>query len=82
VLVKGIARAHKGIFWSRDDLMQNVDELEAIYADVPGGLELLAWFGHVPSFHDAEIVSLTLFGERQAFYAFMAGLWLRTVRVF
>ena len=40
--------------------MQNVVELETIYAGIPGGPELLAWFGCVPSFHDAEIVSLTL----------------------
>ena len=31
-----------------------------IYADVPGGEELLAWFGKVPTFHDAEIISLSL----------------------
>jgi hypothetical protein len=33
---------------------------ESIYASVPGGSELVAWFGHAPSFHDAEIVSLSL----------------------
>lgn len=31
-----------------------------IYPEVPGGDELLAWFGEVPTFHDAEIVSLSL----------------------
>jgi hypothetical protein len=31
-----------------------------IYADVPGGPELLAWFGEEPTFHDAEIISLSL----------------------
>ncbi|KQV81453.1 Imm50 family immunity protein [Rhizobium sp. Root1220] len=31
-----------------------------IYADVPGGDELVAWFGEVPTFHDAEIISLSL----------------------
>ncbi|WP_075288675.1 Imm50 family immunity protein [Pararhizobium arenae] len=31
-----------------------------IYRDVPGGYELLAWFGEVPTFHDAEIISLSL----------------------
>jgi hypothetical protein len=30
------------------------------YSDVTGGDELLAWFGEVPSFHDAEILSLSL----------------------
>jgi hypothetical protein len=27
---------------------------------VPGATELISWFGYWPSFHDAEIVSLTL----------------------
>ena len=31
-----------------------------IYGEVPGGQELLDWFGCVPSFHDAEILSLHL----------------------
>ena len=31
-----------------------------VYADVPGGEELLAWFEKVPTFHDAEIISLSL----------------------
>jgi hypothetical protein len=31
-----------------------------IYDAVPGGVELVRWFGHVPSFHDAEILSLHL----------------------
>lgn len=30
------------------------------YSDVTGGDELLRWFGEVPTFHDAEIVSLSL----------------------
>ncbi|WP_118135594.1 Imm50 family immunity protein [Oceanicella sp. SM1341] len=30
------------------------------YSDVAGGDALLNWFGEVPSFHDAEIVSLSL----------------------
>jgi hypothetical protein len=28
--------------------------------DIPGALDLLAWFGHWPSFHDAEILSIHL----------------------
>ncbi|WP_083590600.1 Imm50 family immunity protein [Aurantimonas sp. 22II-16-19i] len=32
----------------------------AIYHEVPGGPELLQWFGQVPNFHDAEILSLEL----------------------
>ena len=31
-----------------------------VLASIPGGPELLAWFGYVPSFHDAEIISLHL----------------------
>lgn len=31
-----------------------------IYSDLPGGAELLAWFGKQPTFHDAEIISLSL----------------------
>ncbi|WP_026792820.1 Imm50 family immunity protein [Pleomorphomonas oryzae] len=31
-----------------------------IYTDIPGGAELLAWFGQEPTFHDAEIISLFL----------------------
>jgi hypothetical protein len=33
---------------------------ETIYHEVSGGAELLRWFGRVPSFHDAEILSLDL----------------------
>ena len=32
----------------------------AIYDAVPGGAKLVRWFGRVPSFHDAEILSLCL----------------------
>jgi hypothetical protein len=31
-----------------------------VLASIPGGPELLAWFVYVPSFHDAEIISLHL----------------------
>lgn len=31
-----------------------------IYEDIPGGPELLAWFGQEPTFHDAEIIGLSL----------------------
>ncbi|RDJ24281.1 hypothetical protein DWF00_04155 [Bosea caraganae] len=31
-----------------------------IYADIPGGPELLQWFGGAPTFHDAEIIQLHL----------------------
>jgi hypothetical protein len=36
------------------------DQTHNIYHEVPGGPELLRWFGEVPSFHDAEIISLDL----------------------
>ena len=32
----------------------------AVYEAIPGGKELLEWFGQVPSFHDAEILDLHL----------------------
>lgn len=41
--------------------------LEAIYASIPGGPEMLAWFGETPSFHDAEIVSLVLNRRSQSY---------------
>jgi hypothetical protein len=34
--------------------------MDEFLKSIPGAVELLAWFGHWPSFHDAEIVSLTL----------------------
>jgi hypothetical protein len=34
--------------------------VEAFPNSVPGAAELFAWFGHWPSFHDAEIISLVL----------------------
>jgi hypothetical protein len=37
-----------------------MNDVETIYVSIPGGPDLVAWFGHVPSFHDAEIVSLNL----------------------
>ncbi|WP_367187193.1 hypothetical protein [uncultured Bosea sp.] len=45
-----------------DDLMAGMayDQFPNIYSEVPGGPELLRWFGETPSFHDAEIVSLDL----------------------
>jgi hypothetical protein len=35
-------------------------EEASIYAEVPGGLELLAYFGRTPAFGDAEILALCL----------------------
>jgi hypothetical protein len=35
-------------------------DAEKVYEGIPGGLDLVTWFGHVPGFHDAEIVSLML----------------------
>jgi hypothetical protein len=37
-----------------------MNEAETVYASIPGGSNLIAWFGQIPDFHDAEIVSLGL----------------------
>ena len=37
-----------------------MNEVETIYASIPGGPNLIAWFGQIPGFHGAEIVSLDL----------------------
>jgi hypothetical protein len=36
------------------------DSNSTIYDAIPGGTELVRWFGQVPTFHDAEILSLHL----------------------
>ncbi|WP_035919521.1 Imm50 family immunity protein [Leisingera aquimarina] len=36
------------------------DESISIYKAIPGGEELLGWFGKVPNFHDAEVLDLHL----------------------
>ena len=33
---------------------------ETSIADIPGGAELVRWFGAAPSFHDAEVLALVL----------------------
>ena len=33
---------------------------DALWSQIAGGPDLLAWFGTVPSFHDGEILSLSL----------------------
>lgn len=38
----------------------NKDPRSTVYESIAGGSELLQWFGRVPSFHDAEILSLSL----------------------
>ena len=38
----------------------DLEQVGKSYAHIPGGPELLAFFGEVPSFHDAEIVGLEL----------------------
>ncbi len=32
--------------------------------DIPGAADLIAWFGYWPTFHDAEVLSITLDRER------------------
>ncbi len=39
---------------------EEYQNLESVYRKLPGGTQLLEWFSRVPSFHDAEIVSLAL----------------------
>ena len=34
-----------------------------ILRELPGGPELIAWYGEVPSFHDAEIVAIDLLAK-------------------
>jgi len=34
--------------------------MDSLLSQIPGGLELIAWYGREPSFHDAEIISLSL----------------------
>jgi hypothetical protein len=41
--------------------------------DIPGAADVIAWFGHWPTFHDAEVLSITLDrsgGSRVAIHAF------------
>lgn len=47
-----------------------------IYDTIPGGPALLAWFGEVPTFHDAEIISLSL--NRQGRSELKIHGWIRT----
>ena len=54
-------------------------EAAALYAGIPGGPELLAWFGRVPSFHDAEIVRVVL--NRRAPSTLSIHAWNLTDRV-
>jgi len=42
------------------------DNNSTIYDTVPGGAELVRWFGQVPTFHDAEILSLHLHRRGQS----------------
>jgi hypothetical protein len=54
-------------------------EVDTIFTSIPGGPELVAWFGQVPSFHDAEIVSLNL--HRRAPSALIIHAWRMTREV-
>jgi hypothetical protein len=59
--------------------LPEMDDAESAYASIPGGPELLAWFGRVPSFHDAEIVRLDL--NRRAASTLSIHAWNTTDRV-
>ena len=50
-----------------------------IYHEIPGGEELLRWFGRVPSFHDAEILSFDL--RRTGQSALRLHCWIMTDKV-
>jgi hypothetical protein len=56
-----------------------MNEVETIYARIPGGPDLLAWFGHVPDFHDAEVVNFNL--RRRAPSMLTIHAWNRTNEV-
>ena len=49
---------------------------QSIYDVVPGGAELLRWFGREPSFHDAEMLSLDLRRKGQSEFRFHG--WITT----
>src|SRR3954447_23278405 len=51
----------------------------SIYDAVPGGADLVRWFGQVPSFHDAEILGLDLRREGQSFLRLHG--WINTGEV-
>ena len=55
------------------------DQNAPIYHEVPGGSELVRWFGQVPSFHDAEILSLHL--RRKGQSALRLHGWIMTGEV-
>jgi hypothetical protein len=58
--------------------MTNDDETE-IYNTVAGGAELVRWFGRVPTFHDAEILSLHLRRKRPSILCLHG--WINTGEV-
>jgi hypothetical protein len=43
-----------------DGTLEQASDARSLYARIPGGLELLAWFGDVPDFHDAEVIEVSL----------------------
>ena len=51
----------------------------AVYESISGGPELLAWFGGVPSFHDAEVLRLGL--ERSGPSTLVVHGWKMTDKV-
>jgi hypothetical protein len=58
-------------------MMKDLSEL--IYHGVPGGQDLVRWFGQVPSFHDAEILSLNL--RRNGQNSVRLHGWIMTAKV-
>jgi hypothetical protein len=54
------AAFHKEMEAGKAAFLREMENREKLYAGIPGGPELIAWFGEVPRFHDAEIVSLSI----------------------
>jgi hypothetical protein len=50
-----------------------------IYDEVPGGADLVRWFGQVPTFHDGEILSLHL--RRKGQSVLRLHRWINTDKV-
>lgn len=52
---------------------------ELVYHAVPGGKELVEWLGQVPTFHDAEILSLHLCRNGQSILRLHGWIWTGNV---
>jgi len=48
------------VFWRKKKQQAAEEEPVDVLADLPGADKLREWFGHLPDFHDGEIISLSL----------------------